>query len=112
MNLISLFYSIIYSTFHYLIYVMCVCVSVGFPGGTVAKNLLPMPEMWVWFLGWKNPLQQEMAIHSVVLPGESHEQKSLVGYSPCGCKESDMTEHAHTHTHTYLVFAYFPLLEC
>ena len=26
-----------------------------------------------------------------ILPGESHGQKSLVGYSPWGCKESDMT---------------------
>ena len=28
----------------------------------------------------------------VFLPGKSHGQRSLVGYSPCGCKESDMTE--------------------
>ena len=26
------------------------------------------------------------------LPGESHGQRSLAGYSPRGCKESDMTE--------------------
>lgn len=26
------------------------------------------------------------------LPGEFHEQRSLVGYSPWGRKESDMTE--------------------
>ena len=25
-------------------------------------------------------------------PGESHEQRSLAGYSPWGCKESDTTE--------------------
>ena len=43
----------------------------------------------------------------VLLPGKFHGQKSLVGYSPWGCKESDMTEcsthtctHTHTHTHT------------
>ena len=29
----------------------------------------------------------------VFLPGESHRQRSLVGYSPWGCKESDTTEH-------------------
>ena len=29
---------------------------------------------------------------SVFLPGESHGQRSQVGYSPRGCKESDMTE--------------------
>ena len=28
----------------------------------------------------------------VFLPGESHGQRSLEGYSPQGCKESDMTE--------------------
>ena len=26
------------------------------------------------------------------LPGESHGQRSLVGYSPWGCKQLDMTE--------------------
>ena len=29
---------------------------------------------------------------SVLLPGEFHGQRSLVGYSPWGCKESDRTE--------------------
>ena len=28
----------------------------------------------------------------VFLPGECHGQRSLVGYSPWGCKESEMTE--------------------
>ena len=28
----------------------------------------------------------------VFLPGESHGQRSLVGYSPWGCKESDTRE--------------------
>ena len=34
------------------------------------------------------------------LPGEFHGQKSLVGYSPQGRKEVNMTEGT-THTHTY-----------
>ena len=33
-----------------------------------------------------------MAPHSVLLPGESHEWRSLVGCSPWGRKESDTTE--------------------
>ena len=36
-----------------------------------------------------------------ILPGKSHGQRSLVGYSPWGWKESDTTEvtdHAHMHT--------------
>ena len=38
-----------------------------------------------------------MATHSI-LAGESHGQRSLAGYGPQGCTESDMTEatqHAH-----------------
>ena len=35
-----------------------------------------------------------MAPTPVLLPGESHGQRSLVGYSPWGCKKSDMTGHA------------------
>ena len=39
----------------------------------------------------------------VFLPGESHGQRSLVGYSPWGCKELDTTEWlTHTHTHTHI----------
>ena len=29
----------------------------------------------------------------VFLSRKSHGQRSLMGYSPCSCKESDMTEH-------------------
>ena len=33
-----------------------------------------------------------MATHSIILAGESHEQRSLAGYSPQDRKESNMTE--------------------
>ena len=48
--------------------------------------------MRVRSLGQKDPLEKEMATTPVFLPGESQGQRSLVGYSPWGCKESDMTE--------------------
>ena len=38
----------------------------------------------------------------VFLPGESHGQRSLVGFSPQGCKELDMTE-ATEHARTSLM---------
>ena len=38
---------------------------------------------------------------SVFLPGESHGQKDLVGYSLWGCKELDTTKQL-THTHTHI----------
>ena len=41
-----------------------------------------------------------VATHTPVpLPGESHEWRSLVGYSPWGRKESDTTERLHFHFH-------------
>ena len=49
-------------------------------------------EMLVQSLGWENPLEQGMATTPVFLPRESHAQRSLVGYSPQGCKQSDMAE--------------------
>ena len=36
------------------------------------------------------------------LPGKFHRQRSLTGYSPCGCKELVTTEHVHTYIHTII----------
>ena len=38
----------------------------------------------------------------VLLPGKFHGQRSLVGYSPWGCKESDTTEQLHSCIRLYL----------
>ena len=83
----------------------------------VVKNLPAMQEIWVWSLGWASlvaqgiespPAMQEAQVRSqgledpwrrkwqptpVFLLEESHGQRSLVGYSPWGCKKSDITEH-------------------
>ena len=49
--------------------------------------------LWSFFsvqpLSW---LEKEMATHSISLPGEYRRQRSLVGYSPWGRKESDTIE--------------------
>ena len=37
-------------------------------------------------------LRRVAHLYEVFSPGESHGQRSPVGYSPQGCKESDMTE--------------------
>ena len=58
----------------------------------------------------KMPWRRKWQPAPVFLPGESHGQRSLAGYSLRGHKESDMTEqltcawacmHTHTHTHTH-----------
>ena len=57
----------------------------GFPGGSVVKNLPAMQETqetWIWSLGWGNPLEKGMELTPVFLPGEFHGQQSLVGYGP------------------------------
>ena len=43
-------------------------------------------------MGQEDPLEKGMAPHSRFLPGEFQGQRNLVGYSPWGCKESDMNE--------------------
>ena len=47
-----------------------------------------------WFDPWvgKIPWRKAQQPTPVFLPGESHEQRSLAGYSPWGPKQLDMTE--------------------
>ena len=49
-------------------------------------------DPWVGKITWRRPWQPT----PVFLPGESHGQRSLAGYSPRGCKESDTTEQLST----------------
>ena len=44
-----------------------------------------------------NSMCWEWQTTPVFSPGESHGQRSLAGYSPWGCKESDMTERLSLH---------------
>ena len=64
----------------------------GFPGGSVVKIASAKQETqvqsWVRKIPWKRKWQPT----SVFWPGKSHGQRSLVGYSPWGCKESDIAE--------------------
>ena len=56
------------------------------------KNLPAMQRSrfnpWVGKFLWRREWQHT----SVFLPGESYGHRSLVGYSPWGCKESDTNE--------------------
>ena len=45
----------------------------------LVKNLPAVQETQVSFLGWEDPLEKELAIHSRFLTGESHGQRSLAG---------------------------------
>ena len=58
----------------------------------MVKNPPAMQETWVQSLSQENPMEKGITTHSVFLPGKSYGQRSLVGYTPWGQKESDMTE--------------------
>ena len=68
------------------------CVSASL----VAQMVKCLPAMWdtqVQSLGWKRKWQPT----PVLLPGKFPGWRSLVGYSPWGSKETDMTERLHFH---------------
>ena len=78
----------------------------GFPGGSEVKasawnvgdpGLIPELGKIPWRRKWQPTL--------VLLPGESHGGRSLVGYSPWGHKESDMTEWLHLGFFTYSIIS-------
>ena len=74
----------------------------GFPGGSSGKEPTCQCRRfercrfnsWVGKIPWRRAWQPTL----VFLPGESHGQRSLVGYRPQGHKESDMTEPLSMHT--------------
>ena len=77
-----------------------ICMKVDLPNGSDSKSIC-----WQWerlgFDPWvgKIPWRRKWQSTPVLLPGKSHGQRSLVGYSPRGCKESDTTERLHFHFH-------------
>ena len=71
-------------------------IACGFPGGSDGKasacnagdpGLIPGLGKIPWRRKWQPT--------PVLLPGKFHGQRSLVGYSPWGRKESDKTEQLH-----------------
>ena len=61
----------------------------------MVKSLPAMQETQVRSLGWEDPMKKEIATTPVLLPGKFHGPRRLVGYSPWGHKELDMTEQLH-----------------
>ena len=76
---------------------ICSCIYMGFQGGASGKEPAcqcrrhetcgfdPWVRKILWRRAWQNPLQYSYLENP-------HWQRSLEGYSPWGCKESDMTE--------------------
>ena len=74
------------------------CLSRGSSGASYGKkkkkkkNLPAIQETWVHPWVGKIPWRREWLPTPVFLPRELHGQRSLVGYRPWGCRESDTTE--------------------
>ena len=76
--------------------------SQGFPRGSKVKALPATQELQetrVYSRARKILWRRAWQPTPVFLPGESHGQRSLVGYGPWGPKESDTTEVTRHHTH-------------
>ena len=64
----------------------------GFPGGSDSKEPACDTGDLDSILGSGRSLQKEMATHSSILVWEIPWTEEPGGYSPWGCKESDMTK--------------------
>jgi len=78
---------------------------VGFPGSSDSKESAcnhrrPGLNPWVGKIPWRRAWQPIPAF----MPGEPHGQRSLVGYSPWGRKDLDMTEWLSTAQHTISLY--------
>ena len=65
---------------------------VGFPCGSVVKNLPAVQETWVQSLSWEDPLEEEMAAHSSVLAWEIPWTEGTGELQFMRSQESDITE--------------------
>jgi len=67
------------------------------PVAQMVRYLPAMKETWARFLGWEDPWRRKWQPTPVLLPRKFHGWRSLVGYSPRGHKESEMTKGLHFH---------------
>ena len=93
---------------YYTLRSICVIMTLGLPRWCSGKESTCQYRRhrfspWSGKILWRRKRQRTLEF----LPGEHHGQRSLAGYSPCDCKESDRTEHTHSHNRGFLncVFA-------
>ena len=66
--------------------------TMGFPGGSVVKNLPAKQETQAPSLGWEDPLEKEMATHSSIFCLDNPMDRGAWWATVPGVKESDVTE--------------------
>ena len=97
LSLLGLFHTRLYSFLAFLTKLFLICnlfldtSTTGFPGGTswqYRRHKTHRFYPWARKIPWRSAWQPT----PVLVPGESHGQRGLAGYSPQGRKESDTTE--------------------
>ena len=76
------------------------CTCWTFPGSQKGHTVTAIPLLfWIFSLKTLTSKEWRRQWHPtpVLLPGKFHGRRSLVGCSPWGCEESDMTERLHFH---------------
>ena len=68
------------------------------------KNYLKITYTDLWRKKWQPT--------PVFLPRKFHGPRSLMGYSPWGCKESDIAQHTHTYTSLIKMYSYCKAKKC
>ena len=88
-------------------YFLCLSFFIisGFPDGSGKESICQCRRLkrhrfdpWVGKIPWRRKWQPT----PIFLPGEPREQRSRMGYSPKGLKESDTTEHLSTSKYQHL----------
>ena len=72
---------LLYPSLFGLMFIYCVITLLASLVAQMVKNLPSTQETQVQSLDREDPLKKEMATTPVFLPGESHGQRSLAGYS-------------------------------
>ena len=103
---------ICYSCCCYLMVV--ILMGEDFPIPQTVKNLPAMQETRVWSLGWEDPLEKGMAIHSSILAWRIPLTEKPSGLQFMGCQRvrHNWVTNTHTHTHPngYEVLSYMGLI--
>ena len=73
------------------------CLENSMDWGAWRATVHEVTKIWTWLN--ETHMEKEMQPTPVLFPGKLHGLRSLVGYSPWGCKESDTTERLHYHYH-------------
>ena len=94
---LSILIILVHAEWYLMVVLICISLVIneGLPRWHSSKKIClsiqETQETQIWSLCGEESLEKEMATHSSILAGKSHGQRSLVGYTPWGYKESDIT---------------------